>query len=199
MSGSSNAGAAVADEADVRQPAAAAQATSALREVVGFAALSAFIFLAFGLLTLGRGHPEEDAYIMFRYADHVAQGRGIVFNPAGPPAEGATDFLWMIMLSAVEAIGFDVAVGAVVLNAVGAGLAGFVLAKVISGAGLSTTLRRSWSLLAALTVPFLSSSARCCTPASRFLPCTRASPVVHGPSSHCRRPPWLSGYFGLTA
>jgi hypothetical protein len=157
MSGSSNAGAAVAEQANVRESAGAG-ATPALGEAALFAAMSALIFLAFGLLTLGRGHPEEDAYIMFRYADHVAQGRGIVFNPAGPPAEGATDFLWMIMLSAVELIGFDVAVGAVVLNAIGAALAAFVLAKVIADAGLSTNLRRTWCLLAALTVPFLSSA-----------------------------------------
>jgi len=45
-------------------------------------------------LTLG--HPHEDAYILFRYAENLAAGHGIVFNVGGPRAEGATDFLHLL-------------------------------------------------------------------------------------------------------
>jgi hypothetical protein len=118
---------------------------------------SAATFFTFGLLTLQRGHPEEDAYIMFRYAEHVAQGRGIVFNPLGPRAEGATDFLWMVLLSALDALGLDVAVASVLLNALGAGLAAVILAAAVSTA-LPRRARWIWLALTTACVPFLSSA-----------------------------------------
>lgn len=127
-------------------------------EKLACAALSTAVFFAFGMLTLERGHPEEDAYIMFRYADHVAAGRGIVFNPSGPPAEGATDFLWMLMLSALDAVGVDVAVAAVVLNAIGAGLAAVVLASVVDRTTLGSKMRLFWLLLVSASIPFLSAA-----------------------------------------
>jgi hypothetical protein len=30
----------------------------------------------------------DDAYISFRYAHHLATGRGLTFNPGDPPVEG---------------------------------------------------------------------------------------------------------------
>jgi hypothetical protein len=42
--------------------------------------------------------PAEDALILFRYAEHLSQGQGIVWN-SGVRAEGATDFLWMIVIA----------------------------------------------------------------------------------------------------
>lgn len=38
----------------------------------------------------------DDAYISFRYAHHLAQGAGLVFNP-GERVEGYTNFLWTIL------------------------------------------------------------------------------------------------------
>ena len=121
-------------------------------------AASAGTFFTFGFLTLRRGHPEEDAYIMFRYAEHVAHGRGIVFNPLGPRAEGATDFLWMVMLSALDALGIDVAVASVLLNALGAGIAAVILAMAVDAAKLPRGLRLPWLALTTACVPFLSSA-----------------------------------------
>ncbi|MBN1296210.1 hypothetical protein JXA80_05470, partial [bacterium] len=40
----------------------------------------------------------EDAYISFRYCDHMLQGRGLVFNP-GEPVEGYTNFLWIMTIA----------------------------------------------------------------------------------------------------
>jgi len=42
--------------------------------------------------------PFEDAAILMRYADHFANGHGIVWNIGEPPVDGATDFLFMIVL-----------------------------------------------------------------------------------------------------
>ena len=64
----------------------------------------------------------------FRYAEHVAEGRGIVFNSGGPPTEGSTDFLWLMLLSASVAIGLDVAIAALALNAMGASAVAFAIA-----------------------------------------------------------------------
>lgn len=40
----------------------------------------------------------DDAYISLRYARHLSQGEGLVWNP-GEAVEGYTDFLWVILLS----------------------------------------------------------------------------------------------------
>lgn len=43
--------------------------------------------------------PAEDALMLMRYANHVAAGHGIVWNVGDKPVEGATDFLYLIVLS----------------------------------------------------------------------------------------------------
>lgn len=42
--------------------------------------------------------PFEDAAILMRYADHFAQGHGIKWNIDGPPVDGATDFLFLVLV-----------------------------------------------------------------------------------------------------
>jgi hypothetical protein len=43
----------------------------------------------------------DDAFISFRYAQHFAEGHGLVFNldPNEPPVEGYTNFAWTMLLS----------------------------------------------------------------------------------------------------
>ena len=55
-------------------------------------------FLAIGLAVLSVDHPAGDAYI--------------VFNAGGPRSEGASDFLWMLLLAAGVRLGLDVAIAA---------------------------------------------------------------------------------------
>lgn len=43
--------------------------------------------------------PFDDAYITFRYAQNFANGNGIVWNIGGPPTEGYTNFLLVLILS----------------------------------------------------------------------------------------------------
>ena len=46
------------------------------------------------------GPPFEDAAMLMRYAEHVAQGHGVVWNVGAPPVDGATDFLFMASAAA---------------------------------------------------------------------------------------------------
>jgi arabinofuranosyltransferase len=88
--------------------------------MVAVGVVAGAIFAVLGHRALASGYPYEDAYILFRYARHLAEGHGIVFNVGGPHTEGATDFLWMTMLAGLARLGVDIAVAAVVLNAAGA-------------------------------------------------------------------------------
>lgn len=47
----------------------------------------------------------DDAFISFRYAHHFAQGQGLVFNPGLERVEGYSNFLWVLILAALERAG----------------------------------------------------------------------------------------------
>ncbi|HNT56298.1 MAG TPA: hypothetical protein PKL99_00310 [Syntrophales bacterium] len=49
----------------------------------------------------------EDAFISFRYAENLAAGQGLVFNP-GEPVWGYSNFLWTVILAAVSYLGGSV-------------------------------------------------------------------------------------------
>lgn len=51
------------------------------------------------------GLPFEDAAILMRYVDHLAQGEGMVWNLGEAPVDGATDFLFVVIAAALQAIG----------------------------------------------------------------------------------------------
>lgn len=50
-------------------------------------------------------HPAEDAAMLMRYSAHLAQGHGIVWNIGEKPVDGATDFLFMVLLAVLHALG----------------------------------------------------------------------------------------------
>lgn len=52
--------------------------------------------------------PAEDAAILMRYSQHLAAGHGIVWNVGGPPVDGATDFLFMVVVAGLERLGAGV-------------------------------------------------------------------------------------------
>jgi arabinofuranosyltransferase len=55
----------------------------------------------------------DDAFISFRYAHHLAEGNGLVYNPArAVPVEGYSNFLWVVWLSVFERLGINVSVAA---------------------------------------------------------------------------------------
>ncbi len=100
-----------------------------------------------GYRALYFGQPHEDAFILFEYARHLAAGEGIVFWSGGPHAEGATDFLWMVLLAATTRLRIDVAVAACLWNAVGAWLASTIFLRVARRAGARGTLEIALALV----------------------------------------------------
>jgi len=51
-------------------------------------------------------HTVDDAFIGFRYAENLARGEGLVYNP-GERVEGYTNFLWVVLLSPFAAFALD--------------------------------------------------------------------------------------------
>ena len=113
------------------------------------ASLSLIMFMALVHQLVFRATIAEDAYITFRYALNLASGNGPVFNP-GERVEGYSNFLWMIVLSALHRLfGIDIPLIARVLG-VGAALLTIVLTYRLS---LKVTEgHRHASLIAALIV-----------------------------------------------
>jgi hypothetical protein len=52
--------------------------------------------------------PFEDAAMLMRYAQNLANGHGIVWNVGEQPVDGATDFLFMVASAALIKLGFTV-------------------------------------------------------------------------------------------
>jgi hypothetical protein len=64
------------------------------------------LFFDFGAL------PDEDAAILLRYADHLARGYGLVWNPGEPPVEGATDFGFTVLVAFLMNLGLSLELAA---------------------------------------------------------------------------------------
>lgn len=67
-----------------------------------FAALSGFFWLATRYLS----EVTDDAFISFRYARHLVEGSGLVFN-GGERVEGYTNFLWTLLMAGGYALGAE--------------------------------------------------------------------------------------------
>ena len=69
--------------------------------------------------------PAEDATILFQYSRNLAQHGAIIFFAGGPHTEGATDFLWMLLISLAMRLGipaFVFCAAANILSLLGLGL-----------------------------------------------------------------------------
>jgi hypothetical protein len=60
--------------------------------------------IALGHALLFVGYLVDDAYISFRYARNLAGGAGLVYN-AGAHVEGYTNFSWVMLIAAADALG----------------------------------------------------------------------------------------------
>jgi len=65
------------------------------------------LFFAFEFVDFST-HPIEDAAMIMRYAEHFANGDGIVWNIGEPPVDGATDFLFMVAVGLLVKAGLSV-------------------------------------------------------------------------------------------
>jgi hypothetical protein len=90
----------------------------------------AALALAVFLVILATGHLDEDAYILFTYSSNLAAGHGVVWDWAHGHAEGATDFLWMVLLAGLERLGLDVGAAAGLLNATGLAMSYFAISRI---------------------------------------------------------------------
>jgi hypothetical protein len=119
-------------------------------------ALAALAALGACLAVLALGHLDEDAYILFTYSSNLAHGHGIVWDLAHGPAEGATDFLWMVLLAGLEFLGIDVGAAAGLLNALGLAASFYAISQLAQLRGLFLhTLLAATLLLSHLTAASL--------------------------------------------
>ncbi len=108
-----------------------------LRRLVYLPWLTATLYALVGVQYLYRAHPSEDAFILFKYVENFVRGYGIVYYPGGPHAEGATDFLWFLLLSGLRFVGIDVALAACLAGAAGAWLASYLFCELVRRSALS--------------------------------------------------------------
>ena len=93
------------------------------------------------------GRPEEDAAMLLRYSQHLAAGRGIVWNVGEAPVDGATDFLFMLLVAALHALGVGLETSA---RAIGLVSHAATVLLVYAGARFLFGLDRPWALVPAV-------------------------------------------------
>ncbi len=94
--------------------------------------------------------PFDDAYITFRYAENLAQGWGIVWNIHGPPTEGYTNFLLVVVLAPFAWLGSDLMAVTQVIGIASTVLTALLLFKLV----LRFSSNQTSSILAALLYLF---------------------------------------------
>jgi hypothetical protein len=110
--------------------------------LLGFAGALLLFVLAAGVW----GVPEEDAAILYSYSRNLAESGAITYIPAGPRAEGSTDFGWMVSIAVLQKLGIGNHSATALLNSASLLLVGLRLAT-IAGPG-RTALGRPRVLLA---------------------------------------------------
>ncbi len=92
--------------------------------LLAFAAIPFFLF--FGYVPRN-SFPSEDAAMLFQYSENLAESGVISYNLGGPPVEGATDFLWMLVLSLCHRIGLDTYLSACALSGIALAASAYLL------------------------------------------------------------------------
>jgi hypothetical protein len=110
-------------------------------------------YFGFAWLAMYMGHFHEDAYILFKFVENIVAGNGISFSAHLGPAEGATDFLWLIMLAALHYLGLSVGMASAVLNTLGVFVTLFFINRLSGTVSIPAKL-----LLSALSLTLLLSS-----------------------------------------
>lgn len=77
-----------------------------------------FLLVFGGLFSLSYAYvvPAEDAVILYEYAKNFAQSGLITYGGASHPIEGATDFLWMVVIAFFKVLGINEFGTALVIN-----------------------------------------------------------------------------------
>ena len=111
--------------------------------------LAAFVLLA-AHVALFWDWTSDDAYISFRYADNLAAGRGLVFNP-GERVEGYSNPSWVIVLALARMAGLPPLLTAKALGALTACLLLGLWLKAATGAGFGERNRLAGLWMLALS------------------------------------------------
>jgi len=81
--------------------------------------------------------PADDALILFRYAENLSHTGVISYNPGEPPVEGATDFLWMILLAILNVCGINTYAAALLLSLISLGGTSYLLYRLLGKSTIS--------------------------------------------------------------
>lgn len=98
--------------------------------------LSSIVIVVFGLIAAAvmwpsrLSYPIDDTFITFRYAENLANGFGLVWNPGGPPTEGYTNFLYVLLLAPFAT--FDLLLAAQIINVIAVLLSAIFILKLAS-------------------------------------------------------------------
>ena len=76
------------------------------------------IFLALSLLFFFYGYPHEDAYILFNYSQNFSKYNSIIYDLSSGRTEGATDFLWMIILGLLKKVNIPIYLSSLLINSI---------------------------------------------------------------------------------
>lgn len=81
----------------------------------------------------------DDAFITFRYAENLAAGAGLVYNPGAPwePVLGTTTPLYAVLMGGLAALGFPLSWAALAFNALCDALTGWLLATALASRPLA--------------------------------------------------------------
>ncbi|HET6512522.1 MAG TPA: hypothetical protein VFH43_10050 [Candidatus Kapabacteria bacterium] len=82
-------------------------------------------------------YPIDDTFITFRYAEHLAMGHGLVWNIGGPPTEGYTNFLFVLLLAPFAWLGMDLLLASQIINVLAVAVSAIYIYRITisSGAG----------------------------------------------------------------
>ena len=106
--------------------------------MVSFVALSiAAVFFIVNYILISNGHFNEDAYILFIYVENFINGNGITYYSGASPIEGATDFLWLVLLIGLVKTGLDTGTSVIVLNSIGVFIIGFIIYSTIANSKIN--------------------------------------------------------------
>ncbi len=120
-----------------------------LRVGVVALAMALLVRLALHYRALFLGNAVDDAYISFRYLDHLLAGQGLVWNP-GERVEGYSNLGWILLLAPLRALGWDVVA---VAQSVGVGLALLAVVAAVVAASRLFGVRSVWALGFVALVP----------------------------------------------
>lgn len=105
----------------------------------------------------GQGlQPQEDAAMLLRYAGHLAQGHGIVWNVGEAPVDGATDFLFMVMVAGLSKFGLRLEVASLLLTFTAHLLTVFLVYRMLMRQSNNNVWAASFSALVVMMGPAFS-------------------------------------------